>query len=187
MLLALHSYEWDKRSLLYNPLPPFLGKKLRTEQQELRRFTNKKLNSEDRINHLVPQKLDNVFSKRNRESNLYLMLSHSLRLTSLRLYEREGRKRWQVCRDCPPFFLSDNDRALARVRLDDSRVDPSLRKKAWAARYRLAIKRILDKENNQKQTIEVLRTMRRRTHKYRVWDSLAQKYIPQSELANMGL
>lgn len=188
MLLALHCYEWDKRSLLYNPLPPFLGKKLRTERQELARLANRKLNSEDRTNYLVPQKWENILAKRNRESNLYLMLSHSLRLTSLRLYEQDGRKALASLSGLGPLsFFADDERALARVRLDDSRVDPSLRRRAWEARYRLAIKRILDRGNNQKQPIEVLRTMRRQTHKYRVWDSLAQKHIPQSELANMGL
>ena len=187
MLLALHRSQWDKRSLLYNPLPPLLGKTLRTRQEELNRFSSKK-RKRRRKRALIKHKQQALIAKQNRESNLRLMLTHSLRLTSLRLYEQEGRKALASLAGLGPLPLfADDERVLALVRLDDSRVDPSLRRRAWGARYRLALARMLARVDKQKYSFETLKTVRRETHRYRVWDSMTQKHILQSELANLGL
>jgi len=183
MLLASHRSQWDKRSLLYNPLPPLLGKKLRTQRSQLNELTSKKV-----INITRPLADQVRMTKQNRENNLRLMLTHSLRLGSLRLYEQEGRKALASLAGLNPLSLfADDERVLALIRLDDLRVDPSLRRRAWGARYRLALGRMLARGNKQRHSLESLKTMIGRTHRYRTWDSTAQKYIPQSELANLGL
>ena len=188
MLLALHRSQWDKRSLLYNPLPPLLGKKLRTQRQELAKLASKKMHSAQRTQYTLPLTEQAMITRQNRENNLRLMLTHSLRLTSLRLYEQEGRKALASLAGLNPLSLfADDERVLALVRLDDSRVNPSLRRRAWGARYRLALGRMLARGNKQRYSLESLKAMRGRTHRYRTWDSTAQKYIPQSELANLGL
>ena len=188
MLFALHRSQWDKRSFLYNPLSPLLGKKLRTQRQELARLASKKMQSQQRTQYTLPLKERAIIARQNRANNLRLMLTHSLRLTSLRLYEQEGRKALASLAGLNPLSIfADDERILALVRMDDSRVDPSLRRRAWGARYRLALGRMLARGNKQRHPLETLKTIRRRTHRYRTWDSMAQKYIPQSELANLGL
>nr|YP_010933132.1 hypothetical chloroplast RF1 [Klebsormidium subtilissimum]YP_010933144.1 hypothetical chloroplast RF1 [Klebsormidium subtilissimum]WKT08090.1 hypothetical chloroplast RF1 [Klebsormidium subtilissimum]WKT08091.1 hypothetical chloroplast RF1 [Klebsormidium subtilissimum] len=188
MLLALHRSQWDKRSLLYNPLPPLLGKKLRTQRHELAKLSSKKLPRYVRRQYTLPLKTQAIATRQNRENNLRLMLTHSLRLASLRLYEQEGRKALASLAGVNPLSLfADDERVLALVRLDDSRVDPSMRRRAWGARYRLALGRMLARGNKQRHSLESLKRMTGRTHRYRTWDSTAQKYIPQSELANLGL
>lgn len=183
MLLASHRSQWDKRSLLYNPLPPLLGKKLRTQRSQLNELTSRKVAASTLL--LADQV---TMTKQNRENNLRLMLTHSLRLGNLRLYEQEGRKALASLAGLNPFSLfADDERVLALIRLDDLRVDPSLRRRAWGARYRLALGRMLARGNKQRHSLESLKTMIGRTHRYRTWDSTAQKYIPQSELANLGL
>jgi hypothetical protein len=183
MLLASHRSQWDKRSLLYNPLPPLLGKKLRTQRSQLKELTRKEIINDSR--DLVDQVR---MTKQNREDNLRLMLTHSLRLGSLRLYEQEGRKALASLAGLNPLSLfADDERVLTLIRLDDLRVDPSLRRRAWGARYRLALGRLLARGNKQRHSLESLKTIIGQTHRYRTWDSTAQKYIPQSELANLGL
>nr|YP_010932478.1 hypothetical chloroplast RF1 [Interfilum massjukiae]YP_010932490.1 hypothetical chloroplast RF1 [Interfilum massjukiae]WKT06041.1 hypothetical chloroplast RF1 [Interfilum massjukiae]WKT06042.1 hypothetical chloroplast RF1 [Interfilum massjukiae] len=187
MLLAVHRSKWDKRSLLYNPLPPLLGKTLRTEQKELTRLSSKKQPSQEVRSLSLLSNEQALIAKQNRQSNLRLMLTHSLRLTSLRLYQQEGRKALASLAGLGPLPLfADDERVLALVRLDDSSVDPSLRKRAWGARYRLALGRMLGRGNKQRYPLESLEEMRRRTHRYRAWDSMAQKHIPQHELAKLG-
>ena len=96
MLLALHRSQWDKRSLLYNPLPPLLGKKLRTQRYELAKLASKKMQRYQRTQYTLPLMEQAIITRQNRENNLRLMLTHSLRLTSLRLMSKKDEKHWQA-------------------------------------------------------------------------------------------
>nr|YP_010932691.1 hypothetical chloroplast RF1 [Klebsormidium dissectum]YP_010932703.1 hypothetical chloroplast RF1 [Klebsormidium dissectum]WKT06457.1 hypothetical chloroplast RF1 [Klebsormidium dissectum]WKT06458.1 hypothetical chloroplast RF1 [Klebsormidium dissectum] len=187
MLFALQRSQWDKRSFLYNPMPPLLGKKLWTHGREMARLGSKKQHRMDRKEYFLPMKKKALLSSQNRENNLRLMLTHSLRLGNLRLYEQEGRKALASLAGLGPLSLfADDERVLGLVRLDDSHVHPSLRRHAWGARYRLALRRMLAKGDKHRHSTEDLRTLRRQAHRYRTWDSIAQKHISQSELSNLG-
>jgi hypothetical protein len=188
MLFALQRSRWDKRSFFYDPLPPRLGKKLLTQQRELAIMVDRTKHRGERKDYFLPLKNTALASNHNRENNLRLMLTHSLRLANLRLYQYEGRKALASLAGLGPLSLfADDERVLGLIRLDDSHVDPSLQRHVWGARYRLAVRRMVARANTTTYNPLELRILRHQANpRYRTWDSMAQKYIPQPELSNLG-